>query len=67
MLNNFVTAGRFFLMIAGELVLLFIAVSFFIGMLTGHLPPSRVRDFLSNRLTWVQYLLGSGLVLFYGF
>jgi uncharacterized membrane protein YraQ (UPF0718 family) len=26
-----------------------------------YLPPSRVRDFLSNKLSWVQYLLGSGL------
>jgi len=60
-LNNFVVAGKFFLVIAGELVLIFVAVSFIIGLLTEYLPPSRVRDFLSNRLPWVQYLLGSGL------
>ncbi|MDD3846256.1 MAG: permease [Syntrophorhabdaceae bacterium] len=59
--NNFVTAGKFFLVIAGELVLIFVAVSFVIGLLMEYLPPSRVRDFLANRLTWVQYLLGSGL------
>lgn len=61
MLNNFVTAGRFFLMIAGEFVLIFVAVSFIVRILMEYLPPSRIRDFLSNRLTWVQYLLGSGL------
>jgi uncharacterized protein len=59
--NNFVTAGKFFLIIAGELVLIFIAVSFIVGILMEYLPPSRIRNFLSNRMTWVQYLLGSGL------
>ena len=60
-MNNFVTAGRFFLVIAGELILIFVAVSFLIGLLTEYLPPSRIRDFLSDKLTWVQYLLGAGL------
>ena len=60
-INNFVTAGKFFLIIAGELILIFMAVSFLVGILMEYLPPSRIRDFLSNRLTWVQYLLGSGL------
>jgi len=60
-LNNFVAAGKFFLVIAGELVLIFIAVSFIIGLLMEYLPPSRVREYLSNKLSWVQYLLGSGL------
>jgi uncharacterized protein len=60
-INNFVTAGKFFLIIAGELVLIFVAVSFLVGILMEYLPPSRIRDFLSNRLTWIQYLLGSGL------
>ena len=60
-LNNFITAGKFFLVIADELVLIFVAVSFIIGLLMEYLPPSRVRDFLSNKFTWVQYLLGAGL------
>ncbi|MDD5205233.1 MAG: permease [Desulfobacterales bacterium] len=60
-LNNFVTAGKFFLIIAGELVVIFIAVSFIVGLLMEYLPPSRIRDFLSNRMTWVQYVLGAGL------
>lgn len=60
-LNNFVTAGKFFLVIAGELILIFIAVSFIIGILMEYLPPSKVRDFLSNKLTWLQYFLGAGL------
>lgn len=60
-LNNFVTAGQFFLVIAGELILIFVAVSFLIGLLTEYLPPSRIRDYLSDKLIWVQYLLGAGL------
>jgi len=60
-LNNFVVAGKFFLVIAGELILIFVAVSFIIGLLMEYLPPSRVRDYLSNKLSWVQYLLGAGL------
>jgi uncharacterized protein len=60
-INNFVTAGKFFLVIAGELVLIFVAVSFIVGILMEYLPPSRIRDFLSNRLMWVQYLFGAGL------
>jgi len=60
-MNNFITAGQFFLVIAGELILIFVAVSFLIGMLTEYLPPYRIRDFLSNKITSVQYLLGAGL------
>ncbi len=60
-LNNLITAGKFFLVIAGELVLIFMVVSFIIGILMEYLPPSKVRDILSNKLSWVQYLLGSGL------
>jgi len=60
-INNFITAGKFFLVIAGELILIFVAVSFIIGLLMEYLPPSRVRDFLSNKFTWLQYLLGAGL------
>jgi len=60
-INNLVTAGKFFAIITVELILIFVAVSFIIGFLMEYLPPSRVRDFLANRLTWVQYVLGSGL------
>lgn len=60
-LNNLALAGEFFLEIAGELILIFVVVSFLIGLLTEYLPPSRIRDFLSGRFTWVQYLLGAGL------
>lgn len=60
-LNNFVTAGEFFLVIAGELIIIFLIVSFIIGLLMEYLPPSRVKDFLSNKLLFTQYVLGAGL------
>ena len=60
-INNFVTAGKFFLIIAGELVLIFIAVAFIVGLLLEYLPPSRIRAFLAGRMIGVQYFLGAGL------
>lgn len=60
-INNFVAAGKFFLIIAGELILIFVAVSFLVGILMEYIPPSRIKDFLSNKFIWIQYLLGSGL------
>lgn len=60
-INNFVTAGKFFLIIAGELVLIFIAVAFIVGLLLEYLPPSRVRAFLAGRMIGVQYFLGAAL------
>lgn len=45
----------------GELILIFIAVSFLIALLQEYFPPSRIRDFLSNRFRWVQYVFGAGL------
>jgi len=60
-INNFVTAGKFFLIIAGELVLIFIVVAFIVGLLLEYLPPSRIRGFLAGRMIGVQYFLGAGL------
>lgn len=59
--NNLVTAAAFFLEIAGELVLIFVAVAFLVGLLTEYLPPSRIRNFLADRFLWVQYVLGATL------
>ena len=60
-INNVVTAGKFFLVIAGELIVIFIVVAFVVGLLLEYLPPSRIKGFLAGRLTWVQYFLGAGL------
>ena len=58
-LNNFVTAGKFFLIIAGELVAIFVAVAFLIGLLLEYLPPARIKTFLSGKRIGAQYFLGA--------
>ena len=50
-MNNFVTAGRFFAIIAGELILIFVAVSFLIGLITEYLPPEKIREFLQKNFS----------------
>ena len=60
-MNNFVTAGKFFAIIAGELILIFVAISFLIGLITEYLPPEKIREFLSNKFKWLGYLFGAGL------
>ncbi len=58
-INNLRTAGEFFLIISGELILIFIAVSFLIGVLMEYLPPSRIReldDFICLALFQLDFL-----------
>lgn len=59
-LNNLVTSGKFFIIIAGELILIFIAVSFIVGVITEYLPPERIREFLSKKVKWLGYFFGAG-------
>ena len=58
-LNNFLTAGKFFLIIAGELIVIFVGVAFLIGLLLEYLPPTRIKQFLSGKMLGVQYFLGA--------
>ena len=58
-LNNFVSAGKFFLIISGELVAIFVAVAFIIGLLLEYLPPARIKRFLSGKKIGIQYFLGA--------
>jgi uncharacterized membrane protein YraQ (UPF0718 family) len=60
-INNLMTAGRFFLIIAGELIVIFIVVAFIVGLLLEVLPPQRIRGYLAGRMVGVQYVLGAGL------
>jgi len=59
-LNHLVNAGKFFVLLAGELILIFIAVSFVIGVITEYLPPERIRGFLSKKVKWLGYIFGAG-------
>jgi uncharacterized membrane protein YraQ (UPF0718 family) len=59
-LNDLLTAGKFFIVIAGELIAIFVAVSFVIGVITEFLPPERIREFLSKKVRWLGYFFGAG-------
>jgi hypothetical protein len=59
-LNHLLTAGKFFFVIAGELIVIFVAVSFVIGVITEYLPPERIREFLSKKVKWLGYFFGAG-------
>lgn len=59
-LNTLSAAGRFFLTITGELVVLFIAISFFVGLIQQFIPDETVRRVLSGSLRgWGGNILGA--------
>ena len=58
-LNNFMVAGKFFLIIAGELIVIFVVVAFIVGLLLEYITPAKIKHYFEGRLLWVQYLLGA--------
>jgi uncharacterized membrane protein YraQ (UPF0718 family) len=60
-LNNLAEAGRFFLVIAGELVLLFIGVTFLVGLLQEFIPPETIQRILTRQKKFVGNIIGAGL------
>lgn len=59
--NNLVVAARFFLVIAGELAVLFVAVSFLIGLLQQYVPEEKIRRVLGGtRHRLINNILGAG-------
>ncbi len=47
--STFATAGQFFVVIAGELVILFIGISFLVGLLQAYIPAERIKKTLTGR------------------
>lgn len=47
--STLATAGHFFVVIAGELVILFIGISFLVGLLQAYIPAERVKKALTGR------------------
>lgn len=47
--STLVTAGQFFVVITGELVILFIGISFLVGLLQAYIPAERVKKALTGR------------------
>ncbi len=59
--NNLVTAGKYFLLIAGELLLLFIGISFLIALLQEFVSEETIKRFLTKPKKWLGNILGAAL------
>ncbi|NYT06102.1 MAG: permease [Methanomicrobiales archaeon] len=59
MTEALLSAGRFFVIIAGELILLFIGISFLVGLLHAYVPEERIRTTLSGRGRGSGNMLGA--------
>ncbi|MDD4230668.1 MAG: permease [Dehalococcoidales bacterium] len=60
MLNNFATAGMYFLQIAAELIALFIGITFLVGLLQEYVPQDKIRAFLTRAPGGVGNIIGAG-------
>jgi uncharacterized protein len=59
-LNNFTTAGIYFLQIAGELIALFIGVTFLVGLIQEYVPQDKIQRFLTKAPKGVGNVIGAG-------
>jgi uncharacterized membrane protein YraQ (UPF0718 family) len=57
--ESLVTAGHFFVVIAAELILLFIGISFLVGLLHAYVPEERIKRTLSGRGRGTGNILGA--------
>jgi len=58
-LNNLTTTGEYFLLITGELLGLFVGVSFLVAALQEFIPEETLRRFLTRPSKWVGNILGA--------
>jgi len=58
-LNDLSTAGQYFLTITAELILLFIGISFLVGLIQEYVPEEKIRSVLANRHPLVGAVLGA--------
>lgn len=58
-INDIFTAGQFFVVITAELVLLFIGISFLVGLLQEYVPEEKIRRALTTRHTLTGAALGA--------
>ncbi len=54
-----ITAGQFFVVIAGELILLFVGITFLVGLLQAYIPEERIRSVLAGRRQGVGNVIGA--------
>lgn len=57
--NNLISAGKYFLLIAGELLALFIGVSFLVALLQEFVSEETLHRFLSKPQKWLGNILGA--------
>ncbi len=60
-LTPLATAGQFFVVIAAELVLLFVGITFLVGLLQAYIPEERIRRLLGGRRQGVGNIVAAGL------
>ncbi|KUK60518.1 MAG: Permease [Methanoculleus marisnigri] len=60
LLATLITAGQFFVVIAAELVLLFVGITFLVGLLQAYIPEERIRRVLAGRREGVGNVLAAG-------
>ena len=59
-INNFATAGIYFLQIAGELIALFIGITFLVGLIQEYVPQDKIQRFLTRAPRSVGNIIGAG-------
>jgi len=59
-INDLFTAGQFFVIITVELVVLFIGISFLVGLIREYVPEEKIKTVLKNRKYGVGNILGAG-------
>jgi hypothetical protein len=59
-INDLFTAGQFFVIITVELVVLFIGISFLVGLIREYVPEEKIKTALKNRKYGVGNILGAG-------
>jgi uncharacterized membrane protein YraQ (UPF0718 family) len=59
LLATLITAGQFFVVIAGELILLFVGITFLVGLLQAYIPEERIRSVLAGRRQGVGNVIGA--------
>lgn len=58
-LNNLAEAGRFFLIIAGELILLFVGITFLVGLLQEFIPSETIQKVMTRQKKIFGNIIGA--------
>ncbi|MDH7578733.1 MAG: permease [Bacillota bacterium] len=58
-LNNLLTAGRYFLVITGELILLFVGITFLVGLIQQLVPEEKTREVLGKPRRGLGNIIGA--------